>query len=74
MNYLTGCEANQMYLILDLHAAPGGQGANAAISDYDPDKPSLWESEENKTKTVALLEKTCRAFIKMSHGLEDMIS
>ena len=38
---LSWCEANQMYLILDLHAAPGGQGANAAISDYDPDKPSL---------------------------------
>jgi len=35
---LSWCEANQMYLILDLHAAPGGQGANAAISDYDTDK------------------------------------
>ena len=33
------CEQNSMYLILDLHAAPGGQGYNAAISDYDPDKP-----------------------------------
>jgi hypothetical protein len=51
---LDWCEANEMYLILDLHAAPGGQGYNAAISDYDPSKPSLWESQENKDKTVAL--------------------
>lgn len=48
------CETNNIYLILDLHAAPGGQGANAAISDYDPSKPSLWESAENREKTVAL--------------------
>ncbi|PLX14498.1 MAG: glycosyl hydrolase, partial [Marinilabiliales bacterium] len=48
------CESNNIYLILDLHAAPGGQGANAAISDYDPSKPSLWESPQNRDKTVAL--------------------
>ncbi|MBP1636926.1 MAG: glycosyl hydrolase family 5 [Acidobacteria bacterium] len=48
------CRANRMYLILDLHAAPGGQGKDANISDYDPAKPSLWESEENQRKTVAL--------------------
>jgi hypothetical protein len=54
---LDWCESNNIYLILDLHAAPGGQGANAAISDYDPSKPSLWESEGNRDKTVALWEK-----------------
>lgn len=53
-NLLDWCEANEMYLILDLHGAPGGQGANADISDYDPSKPSLWESDANKAKTVAL--------------------
>ena len=36
---LSWCEANSIYLILDLHAAPGGQGYNAAISDYDLSKP-----------------------------------
>jgi len=51
---LDWCEANQMYLILDLHAAPGGQGYDSGISDYNPDLPSLWESEFNKSKTVAL--------------------
>ena len=56
-NLLDWCEANQMYLILDLHAAPGGQGANSAISDYDPDLPSLWESDQNKNKTIALWKK-----------------
>ena len=51
---LAWCKANRMYLILDLHAAPGGQGKDANISDYDPTRPSLWESEENQRKTVAL--------------------
>ncbi|RPD50392.1 carbohydrate-binding protein [Hymenobacter sediminis] len=51
---LTWCKANRIYLILDLHAAPGGQGTDAAISDYDPTKPSLWQSEANRQKTVAL--------------------
>jgi endoglucanase len=59
---LDWCESNQMYLILDLHAAPGGQGANAAISDYDTDKPSLWESEENRAKTVALWGKLAERY------------
>ncbi len=51
---LAWATANGMYLILDLHAAPGGQGKNADINDYDPTKPSLWESEANQEKTVAL--------------------
>ncbi|MGE5448068.1 MAG: cellulase family glycosylhydrolase, partial [Bacteroidales bacterium] len=54
---LKWCEANHMYLILDLHAAPGGQGKDAAIADYDNSKPSLWESVENRRKTVALWKK-----------------
>ena len=48
------CKANNMYVVLDLHAAPGGQGQDAGISDYDATKPSLWESAENRAKTVAL--------------------
>jgi len=56
------CRANRMYLILDLHAAPGGQGKDANISDYDPGKPSLWESEENRRKTVALWRKLAERY------------
>lgn len=59
---LSWCEQNQMYLILDLHAAPGGQGYDAAISDYDDSKPSLWESAENRAKTVALWRKLAERY------------
>jgi len=59
---LSWCEANQMYLILDLHAAPGGQGKDEAISDYNPSLPSLWESNLNKTKTVALWRKLAERY------------
>ena len=48
------CKERQMYVLLDLHAAPGGQGYNSAISDYNPNHPSLWESEENRAKTASL--------------------
>jgi len=60
---LKWCKKNEIYLILDLHAAPGGQGKNADISDYDPSKPSLWESEENKAKTVALWQKLAERYV-----------
>ena len=59
---LQWCESNQIYLILDLHAAPGGQGKDEAISDYDPSKPSLWESQENRDKTVALWTKLAERY------------
>ncbi|MFC0878474.1 carbohydrate-binding protein [Saccharicrinis sp. FJH2] len=59
---LDWCGDNEMYLILDLHGAPGGQGKDAAISDYDPSKPSLWESNDNKKKTVALWQKLAERY------------
>jgi aryl-phospho-beta-D-glucosidase BglC (GH1 family) len=51
---ISWCAQNEMHVILDLHAAPGGQGGDAAISDYDETKPSLWESQDNRDKGVAL--------------------
>ena len=51
-----------IYVILDLHAAPGGQGYDSGISDYDPSKPSLWENAFNKSKTVALWKKLAEHF------------
>jgi len=56
-NLVKWCAENKMYLILDLHAAPGGQGNDAAISDYDTTKPSLWQSEDNQKKMIALWKK-----------------
>ena len=51
---ISWCAQKEMYVILDLHAAPGGQGYDEGISDYDPNKPSLWESPANRAKMVAL--------------------
>jgi endoglucanase len=59
---LKWCKDNEIYLILDLHAAPGGQGKDAPIADYDASKPSLWESEENRKKTVALWQKLAERY------------
>ena len=61
-NVLAWAKPHNMYVILDLHAAPGGQGKNTDISDYDPNKPSLWESEQNKSKTVALWRKIAERY------------
>ncbi len=56
------CSARQMYVILDLHAAPGGQGKDYAICDGNPAKPSLWESTANKQKTIALWKKLAERY------------
>ncbi len=53
---ISWCSSAEVYAIIDLHAAPGGQ-SNNDISDYDNTKPSLWESASNKTKTVNLWRK-----------------
>lgn len=49
-------ERHGMLLILDMHACPGGQ-SSGDICDYDSSKPSLWESEDNRAKLVALWRK-----------------
>lgn len=59
---LTWCRSNKMYLILDMHAAPGGQGNDLNISDRDPNKPSLWESEANQKKLIALWQKLAKHY------------
>lgn len=59
---LKWCADNKMYLILDLHAAPGGQGNDVNISDNDKSKPSLWESEENQKKTIGLWKKLAERY------------
>lgn len=59
---LAWCKANRIYLILDLHAAPGGQGNDLNISDRDPSKPSLWQNEANRQKTIALWRKLAERY------------
>lgn len=59
---LSWCRKNEIWLILDLHAAPGGQGNDIPIADVDTLKPKLWESEENRRKTVALWRKLAERY------------
>ena len=59
---LSWCKENEIYLMIDLHAAPGGQGYNADISDYDSTKPSLWESVNNQNKTVELWKRLSQRY------------
>jgi endoglucanase len=59
---LQWCKANKLYLILDLHAAPGGQGNDVNISDRDPAKPSLWQSVHNQQKMIALWRKLAERY------------
>lgn len=55
-------KANGLYVILDLHAAPGGQGNDLNISDRDPSQPSLWDDAANRDKTVALWRELARRY------------
>jgi hypothetical protein len=61
-NLLAWCTENEIYLILDLHAAPGGQGNDKPIADVDTTKPKLWESELNRQKTVAFWSKLAERY------------
>jgi hypothetical protein len=56
------CGSKHIYVILDLHGVPGGQGRDLAISDGDTTKPSLWESVANKQKTIDLWEKLAERY------------
>ncbi|MCD7972693.1 MAG: cellulase family glycosylhydrolase [Candidatus Azobacteroides sp.] len=58
---LSWCEANQLYLFLDLHAAPGGQGNDVAISDASEIR--LWNDVENKKKTIALWQELAKRYV-----------
>ncbi|MBN9296620.1 MAG: cellulase family glycosylhydrolase [Filimonas sp.] len=59
---LAWCKANKIYLILDLHAAPSGQGNDLNISDRDGSKPSLWQSSNSQRKTIALWKKLAERY------------
>ena len=61
---LSWCEQNQIYLILDLHAAPGGQGNDRPIADVYTTRPKLWETDANIQKTIALWKKLAGRYAK----------
>lgn len=59
---LQWCKENKIYLILDLHCAPGGQNS-ANISDYSSAYPSLWQDTTNKQQTIALWKKLAERYV-----------
>jgi hypothetical protein len=61
-NLLSWCKKYNIYLILDLHATPGGQGNDRPIADIDTLKPRLWQSEANQMKTIALWKKLAEKY------------
>jgi endoglucanase len=54
------CEADRMYLILDMHCAPGGQNT-INISDYQG-PPCLWESATLQQWTAELWKEIARRY------------
>jgi endoglucanase len=50
-NVLSWCAANNLYVVLDLHAAPGGQGADRNINDnFVP--LDLWKRHDAKGRLI----------------------
>ena len=43
-----------VYVILDMHATPGGQGDDTGIADRDASKPYLWTSTANQDTLVQI--------------------
>jgi aryl-phospho-beta-D-glucosidase BglC (GH1 family) len=59
---LKWCKANEMYLILDMHATPGGQGHDLPIADRNPETASLWDSRSNQLKLISLWRKLAEKY------------
>jgi endoglucanase len=53
---LEWCEKNKLYLILDMHCAPGGQNKDN-ISDADGVAARLWTNPANQDRTVEIWRK-----------------
>jgi len=58
---LSWCEQNKIYLILDLHAAPGSQNGEGISDEYDG-QAKLWTVESNKTRTIELWGKLAQRY------------
>lgn len=58
---LDWCQANKLYLILDMHCAPGGQNKDN-ISDSDGNVARLWTETANQDRTVAIWRKIAERY------------
>jgi endoglucanase len=60
-NLVSWCKANNMYVVLDLHAAPGGQGTDKNIADIFWDN-NLWQFPVFQDVTTRLWERLAQRY------------
>lgn len=60
-NLIAWCKANNMYVILDLHAAPGGQGTDKNIADIFWEN-NLWQFPVFQDVTTRLWERIAQRY------------
>ena len=58
---LRWCEKYRLYLILDMHCAPGGQNKDN-ISDSDGIEARLWTDPSNKDRTIEIWQKLAERY------------
>jgi endoglucanase len=56
------CETYQLYLILDMHCAPGGQN-DGNISDSDGIEARLWTEPSNQRRTAKIWKKIAERYV-----------
>jgi hypothetical protein len=60
-NLISWCKANNMYVVLDLHAAPGGQGTDKNIADIFYEN-NLWQFPVFQDVTTRLWERIAQRY------------
>ncbi|EHO43111.1 glycoside hydrolase family 5 [Caldithrix abyssi DSM 13497] len=55
------CRAHRLYVVLDMHCAPGGQNADN-ISDSDGFEARLWTETANQDRTVEIWQKIAQRY------------
>ncbi|MHB2148081.1 cellulase family glycosylhydrolase [Calditrichota bacterium LG25] len=55
------CRAHRLYVVLDMHCAPGGQNADN-ISDSDGIEARLWTDSANQDRTVEIWQKIAQRY------------
>lgn len=58
---MDNCEKHHLYVVLDMHAVPGGQNG-LFICDPGPSRDSVWASRESQERTIALWKKIADRF------------
>ncbi len=53
-NLVRWAQQDHVYIVLDMHAAPGGQSDGFTADNDDPTGPSLWDSPQSQDDMVAM--------------------